>query len=466
MSPPLLRISLAALCACAVAACSPARYAPRALDVDALAGEYAGRTTGEPALAQFAAQSGYEQPWPPGQWRLAELTLVALYFGPEVRTAQAQAEVARAEIAVAGAGAPFSVVPAVEHHSRDVADEGPWSLGVAIGLPWISRAKREARVERAVALWDATELEVARAIWRARAQVRDRLIELIDARERLAVLESALAARRDMRGLVARRVEAGLLSARELSQEEVALTEVETALAAQRGQMREARAAMAHSLGLAPQTFDRMTLAPDAVPRSIDAPGPDELREAALRNRLDIHQHLLAFEAADAQVKLAVASQYPELTFSPGYLWDQGDSVWSLAASIAYPPGMRSRAALREAQARRELEARRVIELQSRIIGEAQQASERLASARNLSATASAQADAGRARLARVENLFARGTADRLELTAARLAATASAEIERQAATATLRALAGLEDVMQKPLLDSGQGLRTVTGAR
>jgi len=440
MPPMLHRICLAALCVCAAAACSPVRYAPRELDLDAAAREYADRRTDDSGLAQFVARQGYDATWPPEQWRLAELTLVALYFGPEVRTVRAQAEVARAEIASAGLGAQPSVAPGAEHHSREPEADGPWSVGVAVNLPWIARARREARVERAVALSEASELEIARAIWRARAQVRDRLIDLIESRERLAVLGAALSARRDMRGLVARRVEAGMLSARELSQEEAALAEIESTLAAERGRMREARTALALSLGLSLETFESMTIATDPLRDLIEAPTADRLRESALRNRLDIHQRLLAFGAADAEVKLAVASQYPELTFSPGYFWDQGDSVWSLAASIAYPSRLRAKTAVREAEARRELAALRLIELQSQVIGEA--------------------------RLARVENLFDRGAADRLELTAARLAAASSAQIEREGAIAKLRALAGLEDATQQPWLDSGQGLRTAAGPR
>jgi outer membrane protein TolC len=461
------RLPAAALCLCAAAACSAVPYAPRELDMDAAAREYAARRADLPGLAQFAASQGYDKPWPPGEWRLEELTLVALYFGPEVRTARAQAQVARAGIATAGLPtAQPSVTPGVEHHSREPGDDGPWSVGVAIGLPWVAQARREARLERAVAVSESTDLEVARAVWRTRAQVRDRLIDLIESGERLALLERALSARRDMRALVARRVEAGMLSARELSQEEAALAEIESALVAQRGRMREAGAALALSLGLSLEIFAAMTIAADPLLEATGAPAADRLRHAALRNRLDIHQRLLAFGAADAEVRLAVASQYPELTFSPGYFWDQGDNVWSLAASVAYPRGQRVRAAVREAEARREVAALRVIELQSQVIGDAQLAAERLASADALAAAALAQAEGARARLARVESLFERGAADRLELTAARLGAASSARIEREAAIARLRALAALEDATQQPFLDPGQGLRAVAGAR
>ena len=50
-------------------------------------------------------------------------------------------------------------------------------------------------------------------------------------------------------------------------------------------------------------------------------------RGEALRNRVDMRQRLLEFSAADTEVKLEVARQYPSVSLRPGYLWYQGDSV-------------------------------------------------------------------------------------------------------------------------------------------
>jgi outer membrane protein TolC len=456
---------LALSCAGLLSGCAPRAYAPLELATDATS-EYAARSPSSPALAAFVASSGYERGWPPQEWNLTELTLVALYFSPEIRVARAQADVARSEIAPAADVAPLGVAPHLERHSREAAGDGPWSLGIALDLPWVSRARRAARTQRAVALSEAAELEVARAVWRARAQSRDRLVDLVDSRERLGVLEAALQARRDLRGLVARRVEAGMMSALELSREDAALAEVESASVTERARLREMQVAAARAIGIPPETFERMTIAADALSGRVEETrSAAALREAALRNRLDVYQRLRLFAAADAEVKIAVASQYPELTVSPGYFWDQGDSVWSLAAAIAVPPATRARAAIRQAEARRELAAQRFLEVQLQVIGETQQAAARVASAQSLSQTAARQSEAARAQLARMQSLFDRGGADRLQLTAARVAAATAADGERQARFATLRALAELEDALEEPILDGGAGLRALLGA-
>lgn len=459
------RRRLVALGLLALAGCAPLPYQARELDPAAAAADHAARRVDQPGLAQFAARSGYAGTWPPAQWSFAELALVALYFDPHVRSARAQTDVTRAELALAGTREGMSLTPVIEHHSRQL-DDGPWSVGVALELPWVARTRREARQARAAALVDAAELDIARSVWESRARLRDALIELTDSRRWLAVLETALSARRDMRNLVARRVEAGMLSARELAQEEAALGEMEATVELARGRLRAAHAAMAGSLGIAPEVFARMTIADSPMGEGVPLMTPAEVRAAALRNRLDIHRRLLEFGAADAELKLAVAAQYPDIAAAPGYLWDQGDSVWSLATRLAFPASARATATVRRAEAARELAAQRFIELQHEVIAQAERASVRLASAHAQREAAARQAAAARARLQRTEKLFEQGVADRLELTAARLVAGASADGERQAQTAVLRALAALEDTTQAPLLGADAALQASTVRR
>jgi outer membrane protein TolC len=443
------RVGVAALLA--LSGCSPVPYQPHGLDTGQMALDYAKRSTEDVELAQFAAQSGHGAGWPPARWSLSELTTVALYFDPRVRTARAAGGVAQARVRAAGTRESLALTPMIEHHSEQLRGDSPWSLGVALELPWVAQSRREARLSQAAALADAAQLGIAQAVWRSRAGVRDALIELLDARERLALLERAFAVRSEMRGLVARRVEVGMLSARELGQEETLLNELEAELVSQRGRVQAARAALAAACGLPLETLEHMTLADE--PLALTAPDSiDRIRAQALRNRLDIQQRLLEFAAADAELKLAVAAQYPELALVPGYLWDQGDSVWSLATRLVLPSTGRVRAQVAQAEAQRELTARRFLELQSDVIEQAQRAWTALASAREQVGMAARQAQAANARLQRVEKLFERGAADRLELTTARLAASASAGQERAAATMLLKALAAAEDVMQQPL--------------
>jgi outer membrane protein TolC len=450
----------AALCIALLAACTPLPYTPHSLDQDAALREYALRSVEDPGLAQFVRGTGYAEQWPPQSWSLDELTLAAIYFSAELRAARAQLQLAQAESRSAAQRPAVGAVPSIEHHSRTSDDAGPWSAGLALEFTVLGRQRRKARVEHAHAMEQAARVGVAQAAWRTRAQLRDALIELQDAKLRTALLERKLGAQREMRALVARRVEAGMLSARELSQEDNAGAALETALVVEQGRVRENEAAAARALQLPLEVLQRMPIARDALAASPASADAIALRARALRNRLDVREQLLAYAAADAEVKLAVAAQFPEIRLSPGYLWDQGDNVWSLAAGLVLPSTARNKAAIGEAQARRELAAQRFLALQAQVIGATGEAHERVAGARAGRDAAQRQAQAAREQLSRVERMFERGSSDRLQLTAARLAAAALSESEQQAATTLLRTLARLEETTQSPLLDSGFALR------
>ena len=146
-----------------------------------------------------------------------------------------------------------------------------------------------------------------------------------------------------------------------------------------------------------------------------------------------------------------MAEQYPLLRLEPGFFWDQGDSIWSLA-SFVIPP-VAAQAAVREAQARRDLAARRFSALQLHAISEVERAREVLLEA--LASVAAAQEISSEAQLQfkRVRRYFESGGGDRLELATARLTMVEASQHLLDAKIASLNAAARLEDAMQLPVL-------------
>jgi outer membrane protein TolC len=227
-----------------------------------------------------------------------------------------------------------------EYHSRTLPeDNGPWTLGLELEIPLVAQGKRAARAERSAFLADAADLDIASTAWMVRARVRDRYLDLQASRDALASLDAQLDARRDMLGLVKRRVEAGMLSARDLGVERIAQSQLELMRNQELARQQRAQGELAAALGLSLDVAERMKLRfdADAVPHTdMDAAA---LRRLALRNRLDVHRKLLEFGAADAEVKAAVAAQNPDITLGPGYTWDQGDNIWFAGDRHVPSPG-------------------------------------------------------------------------------------------------------------------------------
>jgi cobalt-zinc-cadmium efflux system outer membrane protein len=408
------------------------------------------RDADDASLADLVRATGYDGQWPPSQWHLETLTLLGLYFNPQIDVARAQALASQAALATAARRSPLSLELAAEHHSREV-DDTPWTLGFAIGLPIGEGSRRQARVQKATSMADAAQVEIAASMWRVRGSVRNAVIDLIASSRRARLLEQRLQTHRELVQLLQRRVDAGMASARELGRERTALDSVKAQLALEHTTQAGAYGDLAGALGLPLDTVRSLTIADDAVKQPGTVAGAAEARGDALRNRLDIYVSLLEFGAADAEVRLAVANQYPVVRLTPGFLWDQGDQIWSLG-TLLIPPAS-AQEAVREAEARREVAARRFTALQLTAISQVEQAREVLvASSASVDAARDTEASA-RAQFERIRRYFEAGGGDRLQLVTAQLEMVQARQHLVDAQIATLVAAARFEDAMQLPVL-------------
>ena len=448
-----------------LAACSSVAYSPRPLDPDATAAAFVARTADGDGLKQFASANGYDTTvWPPREWGLQELTLAALYFHSDIRTARARADVARAELDTATQSQAWSARVNPEYHSRRLPeDKGPWTLGLQLEIPLVAQGKRASRVERSTFLADAAQLDIADAAWTVRAHVRDRYLDLMASRDALVAIDAQIEARKEMTALVARRVEAGMLSARDLGTEHVALSQLELLRSQEAARQQRVRGELAAALGLPIDVVASMILRFDVRETEPDAAA---LQRMALQNRLDVHRRLLEFGAADAEVKGAVAAQNPDITLGPGYAWDQGDNIWSLAVGFTLPSGSQARAGIREAQARRELAAENFAATQAAAISAAQRASAQYRLARERVTGAQRQLQMQRDLEARTLRQFDAGSADRMQRVTAHLETLAAQSLVLAADVDVHQALALLEDAVQRPLAGDFEVLPDVAATR
>jgi outer membrane protein TolC len=441
----------ALLLGCLLAGCNLQPYRPQPLEPERGAADFLARRTDDPALREFRARnSAASAEWPKAQWSLDDLTLAALFFHPALEAARAETAAREAAVATATRAAPLTARPVVEHHSRADPGQSDWSYGLELAIPLGSRDKREARAEEARQRLAAARAEQAAAEWRVRSQVRQAFVA------HFAALEDAAldAGERDLRAAQAVALERRLaMGAADSAETGAALGGLERAglrAGESAARSRETLAWLADALGLPPEAAAELRLDFSALERTAPAPSPQALREAALRNRSDIRLGLARYAAADAGLRLAVASQYPELRLNPAYLWDQGDNIWALALGIPLQLLQDQEAPIREAEARRELEARRFTVLQAGVIADAAVAADAYAaSLARLAGASRAQAAAESAR-DRAARALAAGQEDRLALLDAETRAL-------EARRARLGALAAAQQAWGA-LLDASQG--------
>ncbi len=425
-------------------ACSTQNYLARPLHAEQSVAAFRARSVTTPGLKEFLLAHGQAE-WPVTSWGLSELTLLALYFSPELRVAQAEARVAMSQAAVPRSSPSAILAPRVERHS---AGSRPWSVGIAVELPAGGGSRRGAAIEQAEFLTQAAELNAGVTAWRIRHELRAALLARFEAEKQSRFFADEAATQLRLMNLLERRRELGLISAHETSAVRRRILEIEQARTSADEHALDATHRLAAALGLPiavtrdlPLSFAELehTVTSSALPA----------REALL-NRLDIRRLLAEFASANAAVRLEVAKQRPELTLSPGFLWDQGDSVWSLAASVLLPQDRSAQIA--EANARRELAAQAFLRLQQQVIHEAESSAALLRAAQQQIDNFESALQEQQKKIARVESQFNTGYADRVELVNAQVESFA-AQRALFDARVRLQKIAGvLEDSVQRPL--------------
>ena len=433
--------------------CTLQRYEPAPLDPAASAQRFESRTTDAPGLKQYMLEHGHPaSDWPVQRWSLADLTLLAFYYRPDLEVARAQAAAARAQVAAATQRPPIGLKPVVWHHSLQPPETtSPWSLGFEIEVPLGGSGRRAAIGEQYSSFADAAELNVGSAAWAARSDVRARFLDCYAAGRTLELLDAEARERRALVALLERRFEMGAGSALDVGSARLRLAEVEGQI--QSGQLtrEQTLSALARALGLPLAAVRGMSFDYTTLEQTPVSPSDRDAQRVALLNRVDVRTKLFEYAAADAVVKLEIARQYPTVTLSPGYLWDQGDNIWSLVATILVPAAG-NKPAIEAAQAGRKAAAQDFLALQVKVISDADGAQARYRQAQENAAGAQRLAELQAARDQRAKRQFDAGHTDRVELTLVRLEALTVQRNVLSVGLDTQRALGALEDALQVPL--------------
>ncbi|GBG12824.1 uncharacterized protein NMK_0358 [Novimethylophilus kurashikiensis] len=422
-----------------LAGCAHQTYAPQPLQPTASAEAFNARSLADAGMG--AVES----------WDLPTLTQAALRLHPDLAVARAQLKAARAAKISAGQKPNPTVSGNAEHHSR--ADNvSPWTMTLGVEIPVETHGKREARLEQATALSEAAKLDIALTAWQIRSRLRSRLLDWYAVQEQAAQLQKEADLRGKVVALLEARLKAGMVSGTDLADARLMWLKTQTQLEAESARTGEIRAALAAGIGIPAEALPKANLSLSGFQQETVSASASDIRIAALLNRIELRKALANYVAAEARLKLEVAKQYPDISLSPGYLWDQGDKIWSLGLSLVLPLFNKNEGPIAEARAQREVEAQRFNALQAAVIGDQSQAMAAWQSALNETDKARSLVSSQQARLAQTQRQFDAGYADRLELTTAQLELATAESAVLAAHLKAQRALGALEDAVQQPL--------------
>jgi len=435
---------------------SCARFEDRPLIPARSAAAIESRSLAEADLQSFLATNLHQTvvAWPPKEWNFDQLTLVALYFHPQLDIARARWQVAQAGVQTAAGRPNPSLIVTPEYSANPPSGASPWAPMVSIDVPIETAGKRGYRIARSAHLAEAARLQVVREAWQLRNQLQATLLERDAAQRRIPLLESQVKIGEEVVRSLDERLAAGAVSANELAAARIAAAKSRADLAVARSQLEEAQVALAAALGLPAAAIDGVEWKSNL--NALDEIQPpaelDEWRREALIQRADIRAALAEYAAAQAALQLEIARQWPDVHLGPGYKWDQGESKWSVGASVELPLLNQNQGPIAEAEARRTEAAARFVAVQSEVLAQLEHARAAWRSAAERLRPSEDLLKAQRQQLARIESAQAAGAADRLAAGTARLELAAAELLRHDALVQAAHARGQLEAALQRPL--------------
>jgi outer membrane protein TolC len=444
----------AILCPALLAGCSAHQYKPAPLSPGDSASALESRTLADPGLRAFEdfylGHTASE--WPPSSWDFQSLSLAALYFNPQLDAARARVAESRAALTTAGArpNPTFGITPGVP---------SPYLLTLDLSFPIETAGKRQYRIESAQSAARASQFDLAQSAWAVRAAVRAAMLDDLIAVRTVETLRSEAKTREDQVELIDRMASFGETTRLQADAARIELSKAHAALAAGESQAAEARAAMADAIGVPVAALQDVHLSwPDMnSPPSAASLPTAEIRRDAVINRLDVRSALERYAAAEADLRLQIAKQYPDIDIGPGYSYEEKQSYFTLGLSAVIPMFDRNRGPIAEAEARR-LEAAAAFQTtQAEVISKSERslAVYRVALEQLEEAVRLEELTVNRQRGVR-ESVRA-GEEARLELDDADIEHLIALRTQLESVARAQRALGDLEDAVQRPLTPGDQ---------
>jgi outer membrane protein TolC len=417
------------------------------------------RTLDDPAFRAFLEKNLGRKldVWPLPAWDFETLTLAAWYYHPSLDVARAEWQAAQGGITTA-AGRPNPTVSVTPGYDAQIPDTpSPWIVPVTFDVPIETAGKRRRRIEQARSLSESARLNIATTAWQVRSNLRASLIDFAAASQRERILRDQLDARDKIVHLLEQQLQAGAVSAADLSQARLALAQLKLDFADARQQAADARVRVADAVGVSARALEGVDLAYDlsAIPAEASALTTTELREQALTNRADVLGALADYAASQSALQLEIARQFPDLHLGPGYSWNSGssgDNEWELGLTVELPVLNQNQGPIAEAEARRAVAAANFNALQAKVITDVDRAVAVWQVARENVVTFEALATAQQKQSDAVAAQARAGAADQVDLLDAQIELGAGELAQLDGRVKLQQAFGALEDAVQRPL--------------
>ena len=442
-----------AFCVTSITGCARYKYHPEPISPPALAATLYQRSLDDPDLRTWMKEcAGFEPPsWPLKSWDLNALTLAAYYFSPDLDIARANAAAAGAAITTAGMKPNPTVGVGPGYQSPP---DSQFIMGFNFDLPIETAGKRGYRIASANRLSRASRLQLAQTAWTVRSRVRAALVDYRFAMETANRIRQQESLQATYAGLIEKRFHAGEIALPELTTAQIDLTNLRQALRTAEGQVHTAHAVLSAAIGVPDDALGAKELTWQGVDEP-PAPAllpPRSVREAAVENRLDVQRALEQYEAAQSNLQLEVARQYPDIHLGPGYNYEEAAHFIALNLSAVLPLRNHNEGPIAEAEAQRKAAGAQLLATQSAVIADTDKALAQYNAAYSALEEAQRSLSQFEKQQRATQQLRDAGESDQLTVIGAQLQTANAARARLDARHQAQLSLGLLEDALEQPI--------------
>ena len=323
-------------------------------------------------FSEFLLSKGFvNSELPFKNWGLEELIYVQEFFNPQLKTVKMQSELAQANEAISILYPPSSIGLEIgrETTNKELTKK---IFGGGFTFTFETADKRLIRHELALNESQLALINFQIAKWNLRTDLFNQLFDYIENQEFIKLTKKELRLKQSVMNMMKKRFDVGIASQIDLDRKTITLGKANKELLELQMEQSIMRNQLASLVGLDTQKFNLIPLNSKKITSILDEITvlylKDKellvLQEISLTKRLDLRKALSNYAIAEAKLKLEVAEQYPDYTFSPSYVYEFGTKLWSLGIDSILKSTNRNKAFINKAEKFRDLEASKINTLQ------------------------------------------------------------------------------------------------------
>ena len=274
------------------------------------------------------------------------LFLTGLFYDPEMQVAYKKWK--QAKIVVDHSD--YKINPQIslpfEHHSDNTDTSNLWTIGTVLSFIYERKGKQEARKAKAEVNLLNASLKINQLALERYGLFEERYHQYIVQQATISELRNEIDVLKELLAQLQNRFELGAVSQFELNSTKLELQQGAFQLTVQENNLQDRvdeLLAMTHLAypeldGINIETISPLLFANSEYQESeyisADFTG---LQKIMLESHLDMAITLNQYALSEADLRLKIEKQYPDIVLSPGFIFDQSDNIWSLGSSWILP---------------------------------------------------------------------------------------------------------------------------------